>query len=77
MSTKSLTLRLTQETYREVEARKKGSITGYIVEAIREKLERDKQEELEKGFESLAGPRDKQTDLWLREQRKAMKNVDS
>lgn len=61
--------------YRGVVARKRKSVTAFVLEAVEEKLSREKDEELRRGFESLAGPIDHETRAWIEAQRAAMGRV--
>ncbi|MBI3743488.1 MAG: hypothetical protein HY261_04295 [Chloroflexi bacterium] len=57
--------------------RKHRSLTGYIVEAVEEKLARDREEELRLGFASLAGTADDDSAAWIGAQRGSMGEVDA
>ena len=73
----ALTLRLPEKTYKEVKAKKGRSVTGYIVEAVEEKIQREREEEIAAGFACLAGEKiDKETKFWLKAQKRAMKHGD-
>jgi hypothetical protein len=77
MSTKSFTLRMPIELYGQVAARKQKSVTGFVLEAVQEKLAREREEEIRRGFESLGEDFDwDEYNLWAGLQRKAMKHVD-
>lgn len=77
MPTKNFTLRLSLQTYAEVDARKKRSIAEYVMEAIEEKIARDKERDLSLGFESLAGSVDEEELSGLmRAQRTVMNRID-
>ena len=76
MHIKSLTLRLPEGVYKRLKAKKDKTITGFIVEAIQEKLERDHEQDLAEGFANLAGEVDEETRGWMGAQKKAMKHVD-
>lgn len=71
----SFTLRLPLQVYEQVASRKSRSITSFIVEAVEEKLARDRQEELARGFASLVGDQDEDVPTWLELQREAMQNA--
>ena len=76
MRTKNLTLRIPEAVYRQVAEQKHGTATGYIVQAIEEKLARDRDSELKKGFACLAGEPDDESSGWIEAQKEAMKRVD-
>lgn len=73
---KSLTLRLPLELYRELTLRKKKSVSQFVVDAVTEKLARERQEELARGFAELAGPIDDETSEWMKAQEQAMQHVE-
>jgi len=74
---KSLTLRLPASLYKEMASRRSKSITAYIVEAVEEKIARERQEELAAGFATLVGSDEDAGNSWQSAQQKAMKHVDS
>jgi hypothetical protein len=65
------------EMYEQVAARKKQSMTQFVIDAVQEKLERDRREEMRKGFESLADDFDAdEFALWNAAQRATAKHID-
>jgi len=77
MSTKAFTLRLPSVLYREVAQRKEKSMTQFVLEAIEEKVERERQSELRAGFATLAdGANEDETWPWQELQQEAMNRVD-
>ena len=76
MSQRAFTLRLTPEMFARIREHG-GSTTGFIVEAIEEKLARERREAIRRGFESLADKPDAESGQWIEAQREAMKRVDS
>jgi hypothetical protein len=76
MEGKAFTLRLPDNLYRDIAARKSKSLSAYIVQAVEEKLARDREDELRKGFASLAGDQDSDVTSWMSAQQKAMTHID-
>ncbi len=65
------------EVYRQVESRKRRSVTEFVLQAVEEKIARERQEELQRGFETLAGSFDEEESRnFASAQREAMKRVD-
>ena len=62
--------------YEQVKANKKGSLTSFIVEAVEEKLAREKEADLARGFASLASDLDEDLSPWIDLQMEAMRHVD-
>gem|GEM_PF-6613715 len=74
---KSFTLRMPSEVYAQVRKRKKKSVTEFVIEAVEEKLAREREEEIRLGFESLAEDFDRgEFELWAGAQHRAMKHID-
>jgi len=77
MDAKSFTLRMPVDLYQRVSARKKKSVSQFVMEAVQEKLDRETEEEVRLGFESLAKDYDpEEYELWATAQRRAMKHID-
>lgn len=77
MSYHGFTLRLPESVYAEVTRRKRKSLTAYVVEAVVEKLARDREAEIRMGLQSLVGSVDpEEFALWETAQREAMKKID-
>ena len=53
MPEKSFTMRMAEDTYAEVKKRAQKSVTQFVREAVAEKLERARGEEIEKGLLAL------------------------
>lgn len=60
MSYHGFTLRLPSAIFEEVKRRKRKSVAAFVVEAVEEKLAREKEEELRLGFMNLAGGVDRE-----------------
>lgn len=66
-----------KEVYSEVKKRKRTSVTAYVVEAVEEKLARDKEEEIREGLLSLVGSVDRdEIEPFLEAQRRAFAKGD-
>lgn len=77
MAHKNMTLRLPFELYQRVVGKRRKSFNAFVVEAIEEKIEKEREEELRKGLRSLAGSVDpEEFAFWMEAQRKAMQHVD-
>ena len=74
---KSFTLRMPLDVYAKVRERKRKSVSEFVIEAVQEKLDREQEEEVRLGFESLAADFDQaEFELWSSAQRQAMKRID-
>jgi hypothetical protein len=77
MDAKNFTLRMPLDLYQRVAHRKKKSVSEFVIDAVREKLDREREEEVRIGFESLAQDYDQpEYDLWAGAQKRAMKHAD-
>jgi hypothetical protein len=77
MDRKTLSLRLPFDVYRRLVERSRKSINSFVVQAVTEKLEREREEEIAAGLATLAGSVDEQEfALWMKAQRKAMEHID-
>lgn len=74
MSFHGFTLRLPETVYQEVKKRKRKSVTAFVVEAIEEKLAREKDSDIRRGLQSLSGSVDEaEFALWMKAQEEAMR----
>lgn len=65
------------KVYGEVSKRKRKSVTEFVLEAVEEKLAREREAELFKGFQSLVPEADLEvTERLMELQKKAMARVD-
>lgn len=77
MAAKTFTMRMPEDVYAQVKARKKGTVTSFVMDAVREKLARERRAELARGFQNLTGSVDMDEVLpWMGAQREAMKHID-
>ena len=75
MSEKSFTMRMSEETYEEVKRRAQRSVTQFVREAVVEKLERSRNEEIERGLLTLIDDDEGMAAIQA-SQRKAIENAD-
>ena len=77
VDTKPFTLRLPLELYRRIAGRRRRGMTAYVIEAVEEKLAREREDEVRAGFRTLAGSVDREEwDVLDKLQREAMTHVD-
>ena len=76
MAAKVFTLRLPEDVYEQLVARPKKSVSGYVVDAVREKLARDRREELRKSYQNLVPVDMDEVEPWMRAQEEAMRHID-
>lgn len=76
MSVKAITLRLPEQTYAEALSRKRASLTEFILEAVEEKLAKERENEIRMGLANLAGDLDEDLEPWMDTQRRTMKHLD-
>ena len=77
MDPKSFTLRMPLDLYNQIAIRKQKSVTGFVIEAVQEKLDREREEEIQRGFQQLGADFDwEEYELWAGLQQKAMKHID-
>ena len=76
MSTRAFTMRLPTELYEEIRKRQERGITAYVVEAVKERIRQERNDELARSLAVLAED-DSHIDYALFEagQREAMKHV--
>lgn len=65
-----------EDQYLEATKRKRKSLNQFILEAVEEKLVRERQAEYAAGFANLAGSVDDESRAWLETQREAMRRID-
>jgi len=75
MKARTLSVRIPEDAYIELSQRKSKSLNEFIVQAVQEKLIREREAQYAAGFASLVGS-DAEVESWQRAQREAMKHID-
>lgn len=75
MKNRTLSVRIPEEDYVELEKHKRKSVNEFIVLAVQEKLVREREAEYAAGFALLAD--EEPNDAWQDAQRAAMRRVDA
>lgn len=77
MNMKTFTLRIPENLFEEVAKRKRKTTAEYVLEPVAEKVSRDREAELIRGFESLvADEDDSEASAWMGAQTEAMGRID-